>query len=142
MLNKCLDRIQRPEENVPRHSAHNLTSTTNFPHSSLQSPSVENAASSTVSSPPPEMPPLLNQPHWHATDKPGANASPVPGSDDSSATATKPLPVAEHALPLLPKLTIPGKSADATSKILIVDDNPVNRRVGSTPPAQPTRSRS
>ncbi|KAF2033006.1 hypothetical protein EK21DRAFT_59779 [Setomelanomma holmii] len=79
VLNKCLDRFEHLDENVQRDSSPNHTFTVDLTQSSSQSPLVEESTTLSprpahspmpiFSSPPLEMPPLLNQPHWHQTDK-------------------------------------------------------------------------
>jgi hypothetical protein len=79
-----------------------------------------------------EMPPLLNQPHWHQTDKPQAASSPVLDFTTGPTPAANVPAVDEHALPLRPKLTLPDNLRGATSRILITDDNKINRRVSTS----------
>jgi hypothetical protein len=144
VLNKCLDRFEHPDENVQRDSSPKYSSTIDLTQPSSWSPGVEELG--TLSSPPnvssmpttstplQEMPPLLNQPHWQETDKPKTASSSSPDtSDDLTLAADRPA-FREHALPIRPKLTIP-RSATATSRILITDDNAINRRVSFTVPA-------
>ncbi|KAH7088360.1 hypothetical protein FB567DRAFT_337483 [Paraphoma chrysanthemicola] len=140
VLNRCLDRFKDPDENVQRHSSPKETSTVNPRQSSTsQSPPVDESTTvppplslspmPTFSPPPVEMPPLLNQPYWHQTDKPDAGSSPIPESSYDSTPAAGSSAVEERTIPIRPSITIPGKSVCATPKILITDDNVINRRL-------------
>jgi hypothetical protein len=140
VLNKCLDRFEHPDENVQRHSGPDhiptIDLTQSLSRSSLGEESPVLSRPSTLSpvstSPPPaQMPPLLNQPYWHQTDKLEATSSPNSEFLDSSTPAPGPPAVGERAHSIRAKLTIPGTSVSATSNILIVDDNAINRRVSS-----------
>ncbi|KAF1928667.1 uncharacterized protein M421DRAFT_152089 [Didymella exigua CBS 183.55] len=134
VLNKCLDRFEHPGENVQR--ASNLASAfeANLPQSN--SPHIEEPSTPPpfVSPPylsplPVEMPPLVNQPHWHATDRPEATTSFFTDYEYlSTSNAATPVP-AECALPIRPKLTMPVKGSSSSSNILITDDNAINRRL-------------
>lgn len=134
VLNKCLDRFEHPGENVQRSPNPTFgleVNLTQSKSSQFGSPSALSppAASPAFSPPAPEMPPLMNQPYWHATDKPQAATPPWPDSQDpSTPTATTPVP-SERALPVRPKLTIPSQEHSVSSNILITDDNAINRRV-------------
>lgn len=137
VLNKCLDRFEDPGENVQRKSSLGDTCTIDLPQS--RSHTTNFSPPSTISPMPMlspglvEMPPLLNQPHWHQTDKPQAAPSPSPGFTTSPTPAADVPAVEERALPLRPKLTLPGNLRGATSRILITDDNKINRRVSTHP---------
>jgi hypothetical protein len=71
------------------------------------------------------MPPLLNQPFWHQTDKPDAAAA-TEGLRISRPPLTVPT-VKKFIVPFNPKAATPG---DTTPKIMITDDNVINRKVG------------
>lgn len=134
MVNKCLDRFQTPNENVQPYSAHNPPHTIDLPQSSLQSfPTETSFSTPTVISPGVDMPPLLNQPHWHASDKPVSSESPDSEPSNQTASTAGPSSLAERTLPYRPKLTIPSKSVSGTNNFLIADDNSINRKVNSFP---------
>ncbi|KAH7384045.1 hypothetical protein DE146DRAFT_213649 [Phaeosphaeria sp. MPI-PUGE-AT-0046c] len=122
VLNKCLDRFKSSDENEQRDPGTDHQPTSDSPQST-------SSPKPPLLSPVVEMPPLLNQPFWHQSDKPNASVPEMLGSPDASAPSTSPLAVAEHTLPLRPKLTKPSKSVNKTSKILITDDNIINRRL-------------
>lgn len=134
VLNKCLDRFEQPGENVQRSPDPTLSFEVNLTQS--KSRQVENpsaisppAASPAFAPPAPDMPPVINQPYWHATDRPQGASPLLPDSQDpSTPTATTPVP-SERALPVRPKLTIPSQEPSVSSNILITDDNAINRRV-------------
>ena len=77
------------------------------------------------------MPPLLNQPHWHYTDKSDGQADSSPDPDSSAeATPTAGTPaIQKRTVPIRPKLTIPSRSFSKGSRVLITDDNVINRKV-------------
>ncbi|KAJ4321249.1 hypothetical protein N0V94_002988 [Neodidymelliopsis sp. IMI 364377] len=121
VLNKCLDRFEHPDENVQ--PVQNLTPSTKPNHT--QSTYIEQQTS--ISPPPVEMPPLLNQPNWSETDIP-----PPSSSSDTSNVATPTIESTyskELRLPIRPKLTIPNRTPNDSSNILITDDNVINRRL-------------
>jgi hypothetical protein len=138
VLNKCLDRFENPDENVQRDSSPKYRSKIDLTQPSSLSPRVEELATlsppsdissmPTLFTPPKLMPPLLNQPHWQETDKPEPTLSPESKTSENPMVATDRPAFKEHALPIRPKLTIP-RSVSATSRILITDDNAINRRV-------------
>lgn len=72
------------------------------------------------------MPPLLNQPNWHPTDKSEPSLPPL--QDSASAKAS--VEVTSAAETVLPSRTRP--SATVEFDILITDDNAINRRVSFT----------
>ncbi|KAF9693756.1 hypothetical protein EKO04_008315 [Ascochyta lentis] len=128
VLNKCLDRFEHPDEN------------SNHQHSSpLQSNSLQSTLceqQSTISSPPAEMPPLLHQPYWAESDLPQSSSALADSSNSPTPTTQTPL-VEQRTLPIRPRVTIPSnsnstlssKSNSTSSKILITDDNAINRRL-------------
>jgi hypothetical protein len=140
VLNKCLDRFEHPEENVQPESSPDHLSTTDLTQTASRLPlgkesippfrTSSPSQMATISPPPVEMPPLLNQPHWHQTDKPVNNSSPIAEVSNNSTPAADSPAVEERVIPIRPKLTIPGTPGSVTSSILIVDDNAINRRVG------------
>ncbi|KAF3036936.1 hypothetical protein E8E12_005896 [Didymella heteroderae] len=134
VLNKCLDRFEQPGENVQRPPDPDRAFEVNLPQSNstrVKHPSAFSSPVTTRALSPPtvEMPPLLDQPHWHATDKPEATSSPLADSDDPSTSTSAKLIVEERELPIRPRLTTPSQGTGATSNILITDDNVINRRL-------------
>ena len=129
MLNKCLDRFEHVDENAQPGLDLPDASTSNLLQSSSPEPLAIVSPPPTLSPPPVEMPPLLNQPHWHYPDKPEGQAdsspSPSPGSTPIAGTPT----ILEQLVPFRPKLTIPTRSISEGSRVLITDDNAINRRV-------------
>ncbi|KAF3047311.1 hypothetical protein E8E11_009196 [Didymella keratinophila] len=135
VLNKCLDRFEHPNENVPHTPDPSLTFEVNPPQTKstdTEDPSAFSPpapTSPTFSPPAVEMPPLVNQPHWHATEKPRA-ASLTYSSSENVPTPPAAAPVIqERPLPVRPKLTIPSQESSTSSHILITDDNAINRRL-------------
>lgn len=134
VLNKCLDRFEHPDENVPQTSDPTPTFEVNLPQSRsihIEDPSAPSppAPAPAVSPPPVEMPPLVNQPYWHATDKPRATSSTYLSSQfHPTPPAVAPVDQ-ELRLPIFPKLTIPSQADSTSPNILITDDNVINRRV-------------
>ncbi|KAH6639704.1 hypothetical protein C7974DRAFT_422225 [Boeremia exigua] len=120
VLNQCLDRFVHPNENV----IHVSTSDS----AQSEPPPVEGPMP--LSPSPAEMPPLLNQPHWHQTDKldpPSFTESQHPATITLAPETTE---LEKRTLPIRPKLTISNSAVDDTSsKILITDDNTINRRL-------------
>lgn len=133
VLNECLDRFDHPDENVPCTPDPSAAFEVNPPQS--KSTHTEAAPSPPAPTPPNfsppavEMPPLVNQPHWHATDKPRAASSTCPGSKNLPTPPAAAPVVQGRPLPIRPKLTIPSQKSSTSSNILITDDNAINRRV-------------
>ncbi|KAJ8110862.1 hypothetical protein OPT61_g6402 [Boeremia exigua] len=131
VLNKCLDRFEDPNENSTRAdtSTHDSTIDISRPRSSV----IEDAMASSPPLPPAgyqeDMPPLINQPHWHQTDKPETTSSPPPQPVETPKLAPGTSIAEGITLPLRPKLVIPTKAASASLNILITDDNAINRRL-------------
>ncbi|UPX17003.1 uncharacterized protein EKO05_0007381 [Ascochyta rabiei] len=105
VLNKCLDRFEHPDEN-PTHTEQQTTI----------SPRLV------------EMPPLLGQPHWAETDFSQSSSVPADSSNSPTPTIRTPL-IEQRTLPIRPKLTIPSRSSSNSSRVLITDDNAINRRL-------------
>ncbi|KAF2743306.1 hypothetical protein M011DRAFT_461740 [Sporormia fimetaria CBS 119925] len=128
MLSKCLDRFEDPDENIPHTPAFEL----NLPESKLahtEDPSALSSPATPLLSPVVEMPPLLNQPHWSATEKPRAASPPLSGLEDSSTPRAATPAAQERALPVCPEPTTPSQESNASSNILITDDNAINRKL-------------
>jgi hypothetical protein len=74
------------------------------------------------------MPPLLNQPFWHQTDK--LDAAATTEGLRISRPPLEPPAVKEFVLPVNSKVATPGATRPEPSRILITDDNVINRKVG------------
>ncbi|KAG9200452.1 hypothetical protein G6514_006963 [Epicoccum nigrum] len=120
VLDKCLERYERPEENAPR-------SITTPIVGGLQVGSPASDQSTPYSPAPAEMPPLLNQPFWHQTDKLDAAAA-SEGLMISRPPLKSPT-VKKLTLPVNSKVVSPGATMREPSKILITDDNVINRKL-------------
>jgi hypothetical protein len=131
VLNKCLDRFERPDENVQPASNLPNVSTPNLPQPLSAEPLTVISPPHTLSPPPVEMPPLLNQPHWHHTDKPDGHvdSSSLPESSEEATPIAGTPAVQGRMVSILPKLTIPSRSFSEGYRVLITDDNAINRRV-------------
>ncbi|KAJ4983598.1 sensor histidine kinase response regulator (hsp90-like protein) [Stagonosporopsis vannaccii] len=122
VLNRCLDRFESSNENAQR-SASPIDSrwpsnkgVTRTPPPLFLSPALD------------ERPPLLDQPYWNESDMRDTPVPTLQGPENP-----KPGPgttaVTEHELPIRPKLSTPTRSVDASSNVLITDDNTINRRL-------------
>lgn len=120
VLGECLDRYECPNENTSRSIT---TSIVGGPR--LGSPF--SAQPAPCSPAPVDMPPLLNQPFWHQTDKLDATA--ISEGLRISRPPLKSPTANEFLLPVNPKAATMSDTMRETSKILITDDNVINRRL-------------
>lgn len=132
VLNRCLDRFEHPDENIQ----HTTVPTATFEgglHSeppqvqdhSRHPPFVSSPISSLDTA---KMPPLLHQPHWHATEKIGSISPASQETQDSLTWSAETSTVPECALPVR-ALVRSDEDTGAPLNILITDDNAINRRV-------------